>query len=271
MKNYCGWINTVDFAGEEYQKLYCDLENYQFDFLKKDKKYQDGWIYLDGQRMFGSDVISNWSRQFEYPYVLGNILSEGKESKILDVGSGYSFFPFYLRDLGYNMTCSDLLDLHDLFYDTGVKLIKDDITQSKIENKFDIIYSLSVFEHIPDKKAAIEKLYNLLKPGGKLILTMDCNLDLRVGSSTPNYGELCRIINYLEEKFTPITPYNLRRDKNLVTTKMFSTSYDKWRLPWKEIERSRFRTIIKNIFGFNQVKEVPAISVFTGVWQKKIM
>jgi SAM-dependent methyltransferase len=42
------------------------------------------------------------------------------------------------------------------------------------ENTFDIITSVSVIEHIPQDADAIEGIWRLLKPGGKLIITLPC-------------------------------------------------------------------------------------------------
>jgi SAM-dependent methyltransferase len=39
---------------------------------------------------------------------------------------------------------------------------------------FDLITCLSVLEHIPNDKAALEIMWSLLRPGGKLILTLPC-------------------------------------------------------------------------------------------------
>jgi predicted SAM-dependent methyltransferase len=41
-------------------------------------------------------------------------------------------------------------------------------------NSFDLITCLSVLEHIPEDKAALERMWSLLCPGGKLILTLPC-------------------------------------------------------------------------------------------------
>ncbi len=39
---------------------------------------------------------------------------------------------------------------------------------------FDLITCLSVLEHIPEDKAVLETMWSLLRPGGKLILTLPC-------------------------------------------------------------------------------------------------
>lgn len=42
------------------------------------------------------------------------------------------------------------------------------------DRTFDLITSISVIEHIPDDREAIGKIWSLLKPGGRLILTLPC-------------------------------------------------------------------------------------------------
>jgi len=268
MRNYCGWINKNIFSGEKYKNSLSNLEDYQFSFVGKNNNYQNGWFYLNGVRTFGSDLISNWSRQYEYPYVLENILGLDKGKKILDVGSGYSFFPFYLADLGFDVSCSDILDLGKFFYGSNVNFFNDDITESSIKESFDLIYSISVFEHIIDKGRAIENIYNHLKVGGKLILTMDCDLNLGVDKSVPNYGELCNIISIIEKKLSKVAPYNLIRDNDLVTTETFFLN-NRWRLPWKGYAGSGIKGIIRRIFRSVFGNDLPSVCVFVGVWEKK--
>jgi SAM-dependent methyltransferase len=44
---------------------------------------------------------------------------------------------------------------------------------------FDLITSISVVEHIPNDKMAIQKMWQLLKPGGRLVLTVPCASETR--------------------------------------------------------------------------------------------
>lgn len=39
---------------------------------------------------------------------------------------------------------------------------------------FDVITSISVLEHIPDDETAVRQIWNLLRPGGALVLTVPC-------------------------------------------------------------------------------------------------
>ena len=43
------------------------------------------------------------------------------------------------------------------------------------DEHFDLITSISVIEHIPDNKSAIQKLWRLLKRGGSLLISMPCS------------------------------------------------------------------------------------------------
>ena len=42
------------------------------------------------------------------------------------------------------------------------------------DGSFDLITSISVIEHIPDEQAAIAKIWRLLRPGGRLVITIPC-------------------------------------------------------------------------------------------------
>ena len=46
------------------------------------------------------------------------------------------------------------------------------------EETFDLLTCLSVLEHIPSDESAVKKMWSLLQPGGKLILTLPCKSEL---------------------------------------------------------------------------------------------
>jgi SAM-dependent methyltransferase len=54
-------------------------------------------------------------------------------------------------------------------------LIIDDYLKADFHYTFDIIYSSLTFFHIEDKASALKKSWTLLKPGGRLILSIDKN------------------------------------------------------------------------------------------------
>ncbi len=42
------------------------------------------------------------------------------------------------------------------------------------KESFDLITSISVLEHVPDDRRALQKMWSLLKPGGRLLITVPC-------------------------------------------------------------------------------------------------
>lgn len=55
---------------------------------------------------------------------------------------------------------------------------------------FDLITSMSVIEHIPDDKGAIQKMWDLLKPGGVLLISIPCAANASEEYSNLNDYEL---------------------------------------------------------------------------------
>ena len=59
------------------------------------------------------------------------------------------------------------------------------------DSKFDLITCLSVLEHIPENKQAVQKMWQLLRPGGTLIITVPCSAHAyELHTSSDHYGLL---------------------------------------------------------------------------------
>ncbi len=59
----------------------------------------------------------------------------------------------------------------------NVTLICDDFCTYEFKDRFDVIYSSLTFMHIENKQNAMEKVYRLLKPSGRFVLSIDKNRD----------------------------------------------------------------------------------------------
>lgn len=59
--------------------------------------------------------------------------------------------------------------------DGKVHLICADFLDFNFSKSFDLIYSTLTFLHIKDKKAAIDKVFDLLNAGGRFVLSIDKN------------------------------------------------------------------------------------------------
>jgi len=124
------------------------------------------------------------TRYFEFDFVW-RILSRVQIHRYLDISSP-RLIPLILlnkrreitgdlinpdqKDLSVTSTfvnalgLTDRCFLHDCLVESAAFEVKS----------FDIITSISVIEHIPDDIQAIQKMWELLKPGGRLLLTVPC-------------------------------------------------------------------------------------------------
>ena len=115
-------------------------------------------------------------RSTEYSFVFKN-LSRICPKEILDVGTGKSSLPHLMVNCGFKVTA---MDKKESFWESGFfnrhyYVIKDDITNPQLKKSFDMVTAISVLEHIPTHKAAIDGMFSLLKPGGHLLLTFPYN------------------------------------------------------------------------------------------------
>lgn len=115
-------------------------------------------------------------RAIEYGFAL-KWLTEIYPREVLDIGSGASAWPNIVAACGFHVTAVDKIKGYwqGGFLNRHFYIINDDITNSKISKKFDFITCISVLEHIPEHENAISGMFDLLKPGGYLLLTVPYN------------------------------------------------------------------------------------------------
>ncbi len=117
-------------------------------------------------------------RILETPFILGRIPTN--PVRILDVGACESPLSLMLASMGNDVTALDLREY--AFPHPNLKSVVSDITKHNQTKKFDVIICLSTLEHIglevygskqisKGDKLAVKNMFNLLKPGGKLLLT----------------------------------------------------------------------------------------------------
>lgn len=122
--------------------------------------------YLNTLDMIGDDLLGDY-KAFELPYIVRRI-QEQKGKKILDFGAGTSCLPAYLNSLGYEVWCLDDGSWHpevneqnyNEVYGCNVRYIVGDLLKNPelIPDDFDVIYSVSVMEHIKGYEKYIEAL-----------------------------------------------------------------------------------------------------------------
>lgn len=133
------------------------------------------------------------TRCFEYPWVCHTIGADLAGRKILDVGTGVSPVPFLLSKRGAKVVTIDYSDLVRVlenkanwnewgFLDYSMidpKIMSYNMSildfQPKKTNSFDVVYSISVIEHMSStvRRRFLLKACSLLRRNGKLVLTID--------------------------------------------------------------------------------------------------
>ncbi len=126
-------------------------------------------------------------RPLEFAYAL-RWLAELYPETVLDVGTGITAWPQILANCGFRVTAADKVSGYwkDGLVNRHFHVIHDDITDTKLDGRFDVVTCLSVLEHIPDHDAAMANMFGLLASGGHLIVT--CPYNER--SYVPNVYEL---------------------------------------------------------------------------------
>lgn len=129
------------------------------------------------RREFESQTFIRFNeRPVEFSFVFRKI-GEIYPRKILDVGTGTTALPHLMRNCGSLVTATDnvrdywpfgMVNRH--FY-----VIDDDITATRLSDKFDLITCISVLEHIQKSDDAVRNMLSLLKSNGHLILTFPYN------------------------------------------------------------------------------------------------
>lgn len=251
---------------EEFKRL----EQFSNDFiLKYDvylKKYARKWV---------KDPLHQWSRQWEYPFVLNKLrptLSGSGKRRILDAGSGITFFPYYL---GHEYPALDVqcCDRDGTLADTFEQINRDSnvkvgFTSSALastpydDDWFDCIYCISVLEHTADYATIVAELFRLLKPNGKLIVTFDLSLDGKYAIS-PEDGKL--LLHSLSQYFADDEQWADKLSAEMKIPGIFTTlsaeRQDATLLPWP---RSAFPLLLARslLTGKGGIRWPPALTVF---------
>ena len=133
------------------------------------------------EKTFGAGYISTGGPETTDYLVakLGPVLKPGV--RVLDVGSGIGGAAFHLAknfgadvigiDLAPEMIAIGLERAREWDAPKNVHFIVGDVLTEKFDAPFDVIWSRDALMHIPDKPRLFKRLYDLLTPGGHLVIT----------------------------------------------------------------------------------------------------
>jgi 2-polyprenyl-3-methyl-5-hydroxy-6-metoxy-1,4-benzoquinol methylase len=226
-----GFALVSDLEAGGYGSIIQAMEGFQAEFLALTRPLWCPDFPIPG------DALAHFTRQWEYPYAWANIGPPG--GRLLDAGSGLTFFPFLLAAAGFDVHCCDNdggLGLGPRYQRaaalTGlpVEFTEANLTELPYPaDTFDVVTCVSVIEHVGALRAEIvAAVAKVLRPGGRLVLT--CDVDLRREGDLL-HEDVAVLLAQLHASFVPVHALDLRRPANLLTSD-YALSVTPWRLPW---------------------------------------
>jgi len=143
-------------------------------------------------RHWGQDPFGLWSRRWEYPFTAQKTIEYGKAHpgpiKVIDAGSGVTFFPYYVCDNLPNaqVICIDSDPSYPPMFDAINQAVPDARVSFQngmlqkldmADGSIDVICCISVLEHTDNYGEIVREFARVLKRGGLLVLTFDLSLD----------------------------------------------------------------------------------------------
>ncbi len=161
--------------------LFKGLEQYSEAFLRRNRAHLL-WYSI----RWSEDPLNHPTRRWEYPYTRARLaLANGR--RVLDAGSGITFFPYFLMESnpGVTVTCCDRDSYVGEVYSrinrnqsSKVAFQQCDLSALPFpDGSFDSVYCISVLEHTGNRDEIVREFRRVLKPGGQLIVTFDISLD----------------------------------------------------------------------------------------------
>lgn len=235
------FVSKIEYKQYLKTELFFDMLDESNLFTKSNNKrkklYNLFWV---------KNSFTHFTRKFEYQYIYQNI--ENKDLKILDAGCGISFFPDYLLKKKRNLSIS-LLDNSNIvkkFYEKNENfefLLESLNDLQHLQSKYDLIYSISTIEHIPDYFKVIDEIYNSLKYDGEFLLTFDIS-----------YSDKDLINIYNVDKFLDYISIKFEKESQIVE-KDYELLFNSHDLPKKDLPW-RFPKLIYSIYYLLKKKKI---------------
>jgi SAM-dependent methyltransferase len=262
--------NYNEVAGSD---LFRSLESFSDDFSKLQKE-----LFPEFSKRWVKDSFHQWSRQYEYPFAADSVsdLSVGN-GRILDAGSGITFFPYYLIEKypDRQIECCDYdpklkeqfervnsrLNKNIQYFDADIRCI------AKPDNYYDAVYCISVLEHTDDYDGILKELARITSKDGHMILTFDISMD---GSADVSIEKAIELLAVIEKYYIQVpgkislSGYDLK-SSDVLTTNYINT-INKDLIPWKYPYLMFFKSLSKGKIPKYLLRN---LTCYCGVFKKK--
>lgn len=177
----------------------CESDNYEFQFSKNRFNYvvcqNCNTLFVNPRPRFdtlekfyeSSPSSKFWVKEFFMPVAearrekifkprakfITERFSQLSRGKIGDIGAGFGLFLEELKKIWPEsalVAIEPSVDMADICRNRGLEVCPRAIENVK-EGEFDLLTSFELFEHLYEPKTFAEKAWELLKPGGHLVLT----------------------------------------------------------------------------------------------------
>lgn len=148
-------------------------------YVSSDRMKGSPWLSKLVYNIFGYTNVGNYARSRVVINLLNKLPLE-KFKRVIDLGAGLGEFTFMMADVmpDTRFTAIEILPervqkLNEVVQKFGYKNVEvfpDYIENFTQNEQFDFIFSVDVFEHIPEEKMPFRECYKKLKPGGFLMI-----------------------------------------------------------------------------------------------------
>lgn len=244
-----GLVRLSDLQTPEWR------ENFDIVRAWHDEFSRQGTNFRSPDYLWPTGPLYSWSRVWEYPFAYFQLKQFASTflgtPKIADVGSGVTFFPFAVADLGTDVICTDIDRTCELDLSRATSVIphRGNVSFRHIKEnalpfadaELDAVYCISVLEHIPNFEQTIAEIFRCLKAGGLFVLTFDVAVKGIEGVS----GERrMALLNELSRRFSCVT----QPEEVLLSDALLS---DRGPYPMKSRNTAwfRFKQAVKPLLG----------------------